>query len=103
MIISIGPSPLKTKRLRATVRLEDGKQKNIDFGFKTALRFGKTWIDGATAQQRDAYWARHLGNPTEKRLIENKILSPATLSAYILWGKYRNIDDNRRELNRLIS
>lgn len=103
MILSIKPSPLKTKRLRAQIRLEDGTEKSIDFGFKTALRFGKTWIDGATEQQRDAYWARHLGNPVEKRLIENKILSPATLSAFILWGKYRNIEDNRRELNRLIS
>ena len=103
MILSIKPSPLKTKRLRAQIRLEDGTEKSIDFGFKTALRFGKTWIDGATEQQRDAYWARHLGNPVEKRLIENKILSPATLSAFILWGKHRNVEDNRRELNRVIS
>lgn len=103
MIISIKSSPLKTKRLRATIRREDGSEHTIDFGFKSALRFGKTWVDGATEQQRDAYWARHRGNDTEKRLIDNLVLSPATLSAHILWGETRSIELNRQRLNRLLS
>ena len=103
MILNIIPSPLKTKRLRAQVRLEDGTERSIDFGFKSALRFGKTFVDGATETARDAYWARHLGNPVERKLIESLTLSPATLSAYILWGNTRSIEDNRRDLNRLLS
>jgi hypothetical protein len=103
MITSIRPSPLKTKRLRAQVKYPDGSEKSFDFGFKSALRFGLTWVDGASHQARDAYWARHRANPVEAKLIDNLVISPATLSAYILWGQYRNVEDNRIALNRALS
>lgn len=102
MILSIKPSPLKTKRFRAQVLLEDGKEKSIDFGFKSGLRFGLTYIDGASKQAREAYWNRHTANPVEARLIAGLVLSPATLSAYILWGEHRFVEDNRIALNRML-
>jgi len=102
MILSITPSKLKTKRLAAQVRYEDGTERTINFGYKSGTRFGFTWIDGASDAVRDAYWTRHRGNSVERRLIDNLILSPATLSAYILWGKYRNIQSNMEHLNRLL-
>ena len=102
MILSITPSKLKTKRLTAQVRYSDGKERTIHFGYKSGGKTGYTWIDGASEAVRAAYWARHLGNPVEKRLIENLVISPATLAAYILWGKYRNIQSNMEELNRIM-
>lgn len=103
MIQSILPSPLKHKRYMAQIKTEDGKEKTIHFGYKSGSKFGLTWIDGATDAIRSAYWARHRGNAVEKRLIDNLVLSPATLSAYILWGQYRNVDSNRKALNNLLT
>lgn len=101
MILSIKPSPLKTKRLRATIR-EGNNERTIDFGFKSGLRFGLTFIDGATEAVRDAYQKRHLGNPVEAKLIQNLTLSPALLSFYILWGPTRSVDSNRIALNKML-
>jgi hypothetical protein len=95
MIVDIKPSPLKNKRYRATVRLHSGGVKIIDFGYPGAT----TFIDGATETTRENYLKRHRGNPTEERLIREKIASPALLSAAILWGKHRNIADNIKALN----
>jgi hypothetical protein len=77
-ILKVVKSERKDKKLKAI--LENG----------TALNFGsklsKTYIEGATKQKRDNYMKRHLGNPIEKKLIQNNILSPALLSARLLWN-----------------
>jgi hypothetical protein len=96
MIIDVKPSPLKNKRFRATVRLHNGGLKNIDFGAPGAT----TYIDGATEKTRESYLKRHRGNPTENRLIREKIASPSLMAAAVLWGKHRNIADNIKALNR---
>lgn len=95
MIISIADSPRKGKRFRAIYRRENGKETAYDFGYKG----GYTYIDGATDKTRENYWARHLANATERRLIKDVIISPATLSAYLLWGASRDIDKNLDILN----
>jgi len=48
-----------------------------------------------------AYIARHLGNLSEKRLIDSLTPSPALFSLGLLWGKYTNIEDNIKYLNNL--
>ena len=101
MILSIKPSPLKTKRFRATIR-EGSGERTIDFGFKSGLRYGLTFIDGATEVVRDAYQKRHLGNPVEAKLIRDLTLSPALLSFYILWGQTRSAELNRIALNNML-
>ena len=93
MIIKLENSPLPMKRYR--VVLNNGKQ--YDFG----LRSGYTYVDGATDQVRKNYLKRHLGNPTEYKLIHALIPSPALFSAYLLWGKYRSVDKNIKHLNSL--
>jgi hypothetical protein len=98
MIVDIKPSPLKTKRFRATILKHDGTKQRIDFGQKD----GVTYIDNMrTSQERHNYLQRHLGNPTEKKLIENLIPSPALLSATLLWGKHKSLSKNVDELNKL--
>jgi len=92
-IIEVIDSPRKGKRFRAI--LNDGKK--IDFGLDT----GSSYIDHHDKQKRLAYIARHLGNLSEKRLIDNLVPSPALFSMVLLWGKYTNIDDNIRYLNQL--
>lgn len=93
MITKIEPSPLKHKRFRAT--LDNGL--HADFG----LRGGQTYIDHQDASLRAAYQKRHLGNTIERRLIENIIFSPATLSYYLLWGPHTTISANIATLNRM--
>jgi hypothetical protein len=93
MIVAYQESPLKNKRIR--IFLNDGR--HYDFG----LKGGMTYIEHRNEKIRENYWKRHLGNKTEKKLIENLIPSPALFSAYILWGKYFNIDENIKMLNLL--
>jgi len=90
-IIRIEQSPIKHKRLRAFFK--DGS--HIDFGLFGA----STYVDHKDIKKRHNYWARHYENKTERHLIDNLILSPALLSAYILWGAYPNIKLNMEWLN----
>ena len=96
MIVGIEPSPVKYKRFRVTVNTAQG-QKKFDFG----LKGGSTFIDGESEAVRQAYLKRHLGNTTEERLIKNLVPSPSLFSRYLLWGKYRSINNNIRYLNNL--
>jgi hypothetical protein len=90
-IISISESPKKNKRFR--VYLEDGN--HYDFGLDT----GSTYIDHHDKKKRLAYIARHLGNLSEKRLIDSMTPSPALFSMVLLWGPYTNIHYNIEFLN----
>jgi hypothetical protein len=90
-IIRIEQSPVKHKRLRAT--LEDNS--HVDFGLDT----GSTYIDHKSVNKRLAYWMRHYENKTERHLIDNLIISPSLFSAYILWGPFTNIQKNVEWLN----
>jgi len=99
MIIDIKPSPLKTKRFRATIKMHDNSIREIDFGLKD----GVTYIDNMrTSQERRNYLARHLGNKTEQKLISNLIPSTSLLSAYLLWGPTKSLEKNINELNKLL-
>lgn len=96
MIIGISKSPRANKRFRVVVKHKDGTTANVDFGYAGAT----TYIDGATEKQRENYLKRHMANATEKRLIENLIVSPALMSAKLLWGSSRDINRNIASLNR---
>jgi hypothetical protein len=95
MIVSVTKSPVKNKRFR--VLLKNGR--HYDFG----LLGGSTYIDHHDKKLRDAYWKRHYANPTEKKLIDGFIDSPALFSAYLLWGDSTNLDKNIRDLNHLMN
>lgn len=97
MIVKVIKSPVKNKRYRAYIKREDGSTDYYDFGFDG----GRTFIDGRTEQERKNYLARHLANDTEKRLITNLIPSSSLLSAYLLWGKSRDLQTNIKHLNSL--
>ena len=96
MIISITKSPRTNKRFRVVVKRKDGTTESVDFGYSGAT----TYIDGATDKTRENYLKRHMANATEKRLIENLVVSPALMSAKLLWGNSRNIQTNIASLNR---
>jgi hypothetical protein len=91
MIISIEKSPKQNKRFR--VYMDNGK--HYDFGLDT----GQTYIDHGDKQKKLAYWARHTGNDTERRLIANLVPSASLFSATLLWGKYTDLDENIKYLN----
>lgn len=90
-MVNIKKSPLKYKRYRAF--LDNGK--HYDFG----LDGGQTYIDHNDKNKRENYRKRHLGNSTEKRLIENLVPSPALFSYALLWGPYTNLQQNIEHLN----
>ena len=92
MIVEIVPAKVKGKRFTAVV--DDGRQ--IHFGQPA----GSTFIDHGDKSKRMAYWARHIANPTEKRLITAMVPSPALMSAYLLWGDSTSLSENVRSLNK---
>jgi hypothetical protein len=93
-IVNIIPSIKKNKKYTAI--LSTGKE--IDFGLDGSL----TYLDHKDKTKRENYWKRHMGNKTERNLIENHIVSPSLLSAVLLWGRYDNLEDNIKLLNKLI-
>ena len=93
-IVSLEKSNRKDKKY--VVLLDDGK--SYHFGLKNAI----TYVEGATKQKRDAFLARHLNNPLEKKFIENLVPSPALFSVYLLWNT-PSLEDNVKILNRLFS
>ena len=97
MIVKIILSPINGKRFRAYIKRNNGQLEFHDFGFKGA----KTYIDGRTEQDRTNYLARHMGNKTEEQLINNLVPSPSLLSAFLLWGRSRNLASNVKYLNSL--
>ena len=78
------------------VKMSDGKEYH--FGLKGSV----TYIDGASKEKRDAFLARHMNNPLEKKLIENLVPSPALFSVYLLWNT-PSLEKNVKILNRLLS
>jgi hypothetical protein len=93
-IINLYESPRKSKRYRVT--MDNGK--HYDFGLDT----GSTYIDHHNPQKRLAYIARHLGNLSEKRLIDSLTPSPALFSMVLLWRPHADIESNIRYLNELL-
>lgn len=93
MIIKIEKSPIKNKRFR--VYMDNGK--HYDFGFST----GSTFIDHKDPVLKKNYLKRHLANPIERELINNLVPSPALFSAFLLWGKYTDLQKNIDYLNNL--
>lgn len=93
-IVSLEKSTRENKKYKAV--MDTGKEYH--FGLKGSV----TYIDGASKEKRDAFLARHMNNPLEKKLIENLVPSPALLSVYLLWNT-PDIDKNVKILNRLLS
>ena len=91
-IVKLIKSPRKNKRLR--VYLDDNRY--FDFGLDT----GETFIDNHDTKKKQNYHKRHLGNKTEKYLIENLIPSPALFSWSLLW-QTPSLNDNVEILNKL--
>jgi hypothetical protein len=93
-IVSLEKSTRENKKYKAV--MDTGKEYH--FGLKGSV----TYIDGASKEKRDAFLARHMNNPLEKKLIENLVPSPALLSVYLLWNT-PSLDKNMKILNRLLS
>ena len=93
-IVSLEKSTRVNKKYVTT--MSDGKEYH--FGLKDSV----TYIDGASKEKRDAFLARHMNNPLEKKLIENLVPSPALFSVYLLWNT-PSLEKNVKILNRLLS
>ena len=93
-IVEIEPSIRKNKRFRVTLSNGD----KYDFGLKT----GSTYIDHKDETKRRNYILRHLANKKEKELIETLTPSPSLFSMYLLWGKTTDLQQNIKQLNRLL-
>ena len=83
-LLSVTTSKRKDKRLTAKFKV-GGRTESVSFG----LKGGKTYVDGRTWAEREAYLARHrpredFGNP----------LTAGSLASHILWGKHDTITKN---------
>jgi hypothetical protein len=83
-LLSVTTSKRKDKRLTAKFKV-GGRTESVSFG----LKGGKTYVDGRTWAEREAYLARHrpredFGNP----------LTAGSLASHILWGKHDTITQN---------
>jgi hypothetical protein len=92
-IIEIDKSNRKNKRFKVT--LDSGEIYH--FGLDT----GKTYVDHGNKKKRDAYISRHLGNRTERYLIENLIPSASLFSYWIIWGDTTDLIRNIGKLNKM--
>ena len=90
-IINVVKSNRKGKKYTAI--LSDGKE--VHFGSDVS----KTYVEGASKEKRAAYLARHLANDVERERVEKMIMSPALLSAYLLWGG-PSLEKNIQVLNK---
>ena len=82
---------------RFAIKIREGDKKKI---FHFGLEGGETYIDHQDKKKRSAYLARHLGNKTENKLINNLIPSPSLFSASLLWGDNTDLFDNLRDLQK---
>ena len=78
---SLTKSPIKNKKL--VLKLIE-PNKTIHFGWKGST----TYVNGATDEQRTNYLKRHKVNE------DWTSLNPGSASAFILWGKNRDINKN---------
>jgi hypothetical protein len=93
-IINVVKSDRKGKKYTAIL----DNAKEVHFGSDVS----QSYVEGASDEKREAYLRRHMANSVEKHRIDNLIMSPSLLSAYLLWGSTRNLEDNIKILNRLI-
>ena len=89
ILTNIEPSKRLYKRYMATFELDNGKYKYIHFGLKDP-KIG-TYIDHKNKKIRDNYISRH--SVLEKEYLKDPT-TPASLSMYILWGPYTDINKN---------
>ena len=92
-IVKIETSNRKNKRFKVT--LDDGQS------FHFGLLGASTYLDHRNKKKRENYQKRHLGNETEKYLIETLTSSPALFSWALLWGDSTDLMKNIDKLNRL--
>ena len=80
ILLGFFPSPRKDKRYRMIFA---NPHRIVDFGMKQS----NTYVDGATDIKRTNYLKRHGKEDCTQ-------ISPASASAFILWGNGRDIGDN---------
>jgi len=83
-LLSVTTSKRKDKRLTAKFKV-GGRTESVSFG----LKGGKTYIDGRSWAEREAYLARH--RPREDF---NNPTTPGSLAANILWGRHTSLEKN---------
>ena len=81
----IEPSKLKNKKYTA-IFTHQGKITTVHFG---ASGYSDFILSGGDKKNRDAYIKRHQVNEDW-----SDPMTPATLSRYILWGEYPNLNKN---------
>lgn len=94
-LITIGLSEKPDKRFVAHFQDANGVMRRVHFGYKNPDKPSLTWIDGASERVRDNYISRH--SAREWRLWQSDFMAPATLSRYIIWGRYRDVKSNLSE------
>ncbi len=83
-LLSVTTSKRKDKRLTAKFKV-GGRTESVSFG----LKGGKTYVDGRTWAEKEAYLARH--KPNENW---DDPTTAASLAKHILWGPHTSLNKN---------
>ena len=90
-IESLEKSNRKDKKLKITFL-------NLEWGNKIISHFGSnnssTYLDNKDKTKKMNYIKRHSVREKHIWLDKSKFYAPSTLSLYLLWGKYTNLEDN---------
>lgn len=86
-LLNIGNSWRLNKRLYAQFIDHNDNEKIVHFGYIN----GNTFIDHGDTNKRTNYIKRHQVNESK---LWDKPDNPASLSRWILWGPFDDIDDN---------
>jgi len=62
----------------------------------------KTYIDGASQEEKEKYWNKQLNKYAENLFLSSFTPSHVLFTCYLLWGKYRNINENKNWLNNIL-
>ena len=88
-LIKIIKSDKPLKKWTAIFKLDNGKEKKVNFGYNNKKDPKNDYTLHGDIQRRDKYRKRH-----QKDLKTNDPLRAGFLSYYILWGDSKNIKTN---------
>ena len=62
--------------------------------FEIGSKKVKTYIDGASEEEKKKYWNKILSNYPKSLFMDNFIHSQVLFTSYLLWGNSRNLKEN---------
>jgi len=97
-LLKVVKSDKPTKKWTAIFKMDNGKEKKTNFGFKNPKDLNNDYTLHKDKERRERYRKRH-----KKDLETKDVTKPGYLSFYLLWGDStslkKNIQDYKKRFN----